>query len=60
MGFCVCGSKYPWTPCWCAKNQCDGCNQKLLLRDGIHWRGEKPWIGCTASRYQETSRGTGA
>ena len=32
-------------------NQCDGCRAGMPLRDGIHYRDDRPHIGCTADRY---------
>jgi hypothetical protein len=35
-----------------AKNQCDGCNRGLFLRDGLHYdHFGKIHMGCTAYRY---------
>jgi len=32
-------------------NQCDGCMRKLPVRDGIHYDGDKPYMGCTKTLY---------
>jgi hypothetical protein len=33
-------------------NQCDGCNQQLLLRNGIHYdESDHPFMACTSDRY---------
>jgi predicted RNA-binding Zn-ribbon protein involved in translation (DUF1610 family) len=34
-----------------AKNQCDGCNNNLELRDRIHYKNGHPVIGCTKELY---------
>ena len=33
-------------------NQCDGCMRGLPVKDGIHFDGEKPYMGCTKDRYE--------
>ena len=33
--------------------QCDGCKQGLVLIDGIHYKQNNPWIGCTANLYNK-------
>jgi hypothetical protein len=34
------------------KNQCDGCRRGLPLRDGIHYDGDRPYMGCTKDKCQ--------
>jgi hypothetical protein len=34
-----------------ARNQCDGCNAKMPVEDGIHYHNGRPFMGCTADRY---------
>ena len=36
-------------------NQCDGCIRGLPLRGGIHYTGDRPYMGCTRDRYQPTN-----
>jgi len=38
------------------KNQCDGCQRKLEIKDGFHYKGKNIVMGCTADRYTPEER----
>jgi len=33
-------------------NQCDGCRQGLPVIEGLHYKNNQPWIGCTKNVYK--------